>query len=262
MKPIRFTVASRRTLFSLISLTAISLFATPRVEHFGGIGANIAFINDTCRVVSAVEYEPADLAGLRAGDKIISVDGLGATGYSQGDVAGFIRGEAGSKVTLQIVRGDEIEEVVLWRARYIVRTLNSEKVSKRQPCLDSTLVSCRSYEEHIKEQLGAGSNARIFGDGHPLSEIAAEMKGSIKRFQSLEIDYSFSHPELQVSRCDKKSSIELTGQGSWYLALVGANGRTIWSSSGGSGTSVVQLPPEIVQKLPIAWCRVWQEGQR
>ena len=82
---------------------------------FQGIGTTISLKDDYVIIVSPFDGSPAQKAGLKNGDKIISVDGDDAKGWSTEKAALRIRGPEGSKVTLEIqsVDSDIIRSVVL-----------------------------------------------------------------------------------------------------------------------------------------------------
>ena len=72
--------------------------------EFSGVGVSLERINDQCRVVAPIAGTPADRAGILAGDVITKVDGLDVTSLSLDAVISRIKGEAGTKVTLTILR--------------------------------------------------------------------------------------------------------------------------------------------------------------
>ncbi|MBI3984134.1 S41 family peptidase [Candidatus Microgenomates bacterium] len=72
---------------------------------FSGIGAEIAVKNEQLVIVAPLAGSPAEQAGLRAGDQIRAIDGEDTRGISVEAAVSQIRGEAGSLVTLTIVRG-------------------------------------------------------------------------------------------------------------------------------------------------------------
>ena len=75
--------------------------------EFEGIGAEIAIRDGFTTIVSPIDSSPAERAGLQAGDKIISVDGVEVIGESIDEVARKIRGPRGTEVTLLVVRAEE-----------------------------------------------------------------------------------------------------------------------------------------------------------
>lgn len=77
--------------------------------QFEGIGANVSS-NDKGQlvIIAALPDQPADKAGLRAGDIVLKVDGRDIAGLSVDDAVALIRGPKGSKVVLTIRRGDAV----------------------------------------------------------------------------------------------------------------------------------------------------------
>lgn len=72
---------------------------------FVGIGIIISESeNGEIVVVEPIEDSPASKAGVKAGDKIISVDGKSTIGLSTQDVVDLITGEAGTKVKIGVKR--------------------------------------------------------------------------------------------------------------------------------------------------------------
>lgn len=73
---------------------------------FDGIGVQFNILHDTVMVVAVITGGPSEKAGLRAGDKIVHVDGRNFTGESIDNqkVLTTLRGTRGSKVTVGIVR--------------------------------------------------------------------------------------------------------------------------------------------------------------
>lgn len=74
---------------------------------FGGIGAEIGKRNDILVVIAPLEDTPAKRAGLMAGDKILKINGESTDGLSVEQAVSKIRGEVGTKVVLNILRGND-----------------------------------------------------------------------------------------------------------------------------------------------------------
>jgi carboxyl-terminal processing protease len=71
---------------------------------YEGLGMQIDLREDTVTVVAPIEDTPAERVGLRAGDRIVAIDGKSTDGMSTEDASKLMRGTAGTKVTLRIVR--------------------------------------------------------------------------------------------------------------------------------------------------------------
>ncbi|MDP3025972.1 MAG: S41 family peptidase [candidate division Zixibacteria bacterium] len=76
---------------------------------YQGLGMTIEKKDKYIIIVSPMEGTPAFRMGLRAGDKIIEIDGKSAYGMSSEEASNLMRGPAGTKVTLKIKR-EGIEE--------------------------------------------------------------------------------------------------------------------------------------------------------
>ena len=60
--------------------------------------------NDTCIISDVLKNSPAEKAGLKAGDKIISVDGNNISGLSVSDISALTKGKNNTKVVISIYR--------------------------------------------------------------------------------------------------------------------------------------------------------------
>lgn len=74
---------------------------------FTGIGIEITIKDDVLTVVSPIEGTPAYKAGLKSGDKIISIEGESTKDMTMLDAVKRIRGDKGTQVKLTIVREGE-----------------------------------------------------------------------------------------------------------------------------------------------------------
>lgn len=72
--------------------------------QYGGIGARIGTINDEIIVTDPYEDFPAYNAGLRAGDKIIEIDGKAIKGYNTEEISQILRGQPGTDVEVKVER--------------------------------------------------------------------------------------------------------------------------------------------------------------
>ncbi|HEY6013715.1 MAG TPA: S41 family peptidase [Candidatus Limnocylindrales bacterium] len=71
-----------------------------------GIGVRIDTAPDGFPVVDKVfKGSPAEKAGLKTGDELTEVDGKNTAGHSLDDVAGWVRGEAGTTVRIEVRSG-------------------------------------------------------------------------------------------------------------------------------------------------------------
>lgn len=73
-------------------------------SQFYGIGVSILQHRDGVYVQSVIPNTPADKAGLRYGDRFLSVSGKDAKGWTSAEVSKNVRGERGTPVKIQIER--------------------------------------------------------------------------------------------------------------------------------------------------------------
>lgn len=78
--------------------------------QYGGIGAMIRKDGEYNVISEPYENFPAAKAGLRAGDKIISIDQKDVKGKSTQEMSDFLKGEPGSSFIMRILRPGETEE--------------------------------------------------------------------------------------------------------------------------------------------------------
>lgn len=82
----------------------------------GGIGAEISVRNGNITIIRVLKDNPAQAAGLAAGDTVLSVNDQTTTGLSVEQAVALIRGEAGTTVKLSIKRADTTKEFTITRA--------------------------------------------------------------------------------------------------------------------------------------------------
>ena len=83
---------------------------------FGGVGMEIGKRNDILTVIAPLKDTPAYQAGIKAGDKILKIDGKVTGGLSVEEAVNLIRGKKGTKVVLTISNnGSDPKEIELIR---------------------------------------------------------------------------------------------------------------------------------------------------
>lgn len=82
-------------------------FETETSGEFGGLGIEISIQNGILTIISPIEDAPAWEAGIKAGDKVIAVDGTSTKGMSLVEASQMMRGKKGSKIVLRVVRDNE-----------------------------------------------------------------------------------------------------------------------------------------------------------
>ena len=89
-----------------ISKEEVDRMNEPLQGNFEGIGISFNIHKDTLLVTSIISGGPSEKVGIRAGDRILQVDGknIAGTGIKNNDVFEMLRGEKGTTVELQVLR--------------------------------------------------------------------------------------------------------------------------------------------------------------
>lgn len=83
----------------------------PLVGKFEGVGIQFNIFEDTIMVTQTIAGGPSEKLGIRAGDRIVNIDGENVAGIkiTNRDVMDKLRGDKGTKVTVDILRRSEPE---------------------------------------------------------------------------------------------------------------------------------------------------------
>ncbi|HEX6070238.1 MAG TPA: S41 family peptidase [Longimicrobiaceae bacterium] len=89
---------------SFMSKKAYDDLRVQTTGEYGGLGIQIAERNGWITVISPLPGTPAERAGLKAGDRIVEVEGESTEGWSDEDAVQALRGRTGTPVTIKIGR--------------------------------------------------------------------------------------------------------------------------------------------------------------
>ena len=100
--------------------------------HFGGLGIIISIKDDQLTIISPIEDTPAYRAGIKAGDKIVEIDGKSTEGIGLDEAVNILRGEKGTEVTLGIKREniEELLEITIIRDIIEVKAVKEEVMGR------------------------------------------------------------------------------------------------------------------------------------
>mgnify|MGYP000236477807 CR=1 FL=1 len=98
--------------------------------NFVGIGIYMVknTEKDLVQVLSPIRESPAEKAGIKAGDLITKVNGVSYTADQMSEMANTIKGEEGSKVTIEVLRGEQILTFEVTREKVNTNPVYSEKL--------------------------------------------------------------------------------------------------------------------------------------
>ena len=108
-----------------ISAEELAAMAEPMEGNFEGIGVEFIIQRDTLIVVAAILGGPSEKAGLRAGDRILTVDSVAISGSNLTNqrVMELLKGPRNTTVVVGLDRADTIKHVLLRRDRIPIHSV-------------------------------------------------------------------------------------------------------------------------------------------
>ena len=94
-------------------------------SRFNGLGIEVSMKNGLPTVITAMEDTPAAKAGILSGDQILRINGISTERMDLQDAINVLRGPAGAKLTLTLLRPStkEIKEYTLQRAEIKIQSV-------------------------------------------------------------------------------------------------------------------------------------------
>lgn len=115
---------------------------------FEGVGMELGSKDNAIVVIAPIEDSPAEKSGIKAGDKLVSINGKDATTLSLGDAVKLIRGKAGTKVSLEVLRGAETTV----RKFEITRDVITVKTIKLTVEKDIAIINLNQFGENTNDE--------------------------------------------------------------------------------------------------------------
>jgi carboxyl-terminal processing protease len=99
-------------------------------SRFNGLGIEVSMKNGLPTVVTAMEDTPAAKAGILSGDQILRINGTSTDRMDLQDAINVLRGPAGAKVSMTLLRPStkEIKEYTLQRAEIKVQSVKGDRL--------------------------------------------------------------------------------------------------------------------------------------
>ena len=120
--------------------------------EFGGVGITISLRDNVLTVISPLAGTPAFNLGIRAGDRIMKIDGKDTHGYTLDEAVGKLRGKVGTDVTISIARTgvSELMDFTITRAKIVVHAVPySGMVTKDIGYIKLSSFSLKTREEVV-----------------------------------------------------------------------------------------------------------------
>ncbi len=106
-------------------------FSQDLAGSFSGIGAELGMKKELIVIIAPLPDSPAEKAGIKAGDKILSVDGADTAGWTLDEAVSKIRGVKGTAVKLKIWRdgSDKPQEITIVRDTIVIKSLTWKMIN-------------------------------------------------------------------------------------------------------------------------------------
>jgi carboxyl-terminal processing protease len=158
----------------------------PLKGNFEGVGIQFNIIRDTIYVVDAIAGGPSERIGIRAGDRVVSIDDeiVAGVGFKNSDVMKRLRGKKGTKVAVGILRKGELDLLDFSITRDKIPIYSVEASYMASPSVGYIKVSrfsattMREFREKLTSLQAAGMQHLILdlqGNGGGYLRTAIEM---------------------------------------------------------------------------------------
>ena len=107
--------------------------------------------SDDLIIISPIEGTPAFDAGIKARDKILSIDDISTEGMNIEDAVKLIRGQRGTKVKLEILRGSKSFFKILSREKIEIKSVSS-KVNQTKNGLSIGYVRIKQFNANASKE--------------------------------------------------------------------------------------------------------------
>ena len=120
---------------------------------FVGIGVYISPTSDddNITIIAPIDGSPAQKSGIKAGDKILKVDGKVVSAKNSDEAITMIKGKRGTEVELTIKRGEQILNIKVKRDEIVSKTVESKVLEDNIGYIKITSFSEHTNKEFEKE---------------------------------------------------------------------------------------------------------------
>jgi len=140
---------------------------------YSGIGVEVDEVAGALRVVTPIAGSPAARSGIRSGDQIIAVDGVAIEMASLQQTIGRLRGHAGSRVTVTVLRDDVVIEHEM--RRQIIRVAS---VYKQLLGPSSGYIRVSQFSDNTARELGRAVDDLQASSGGMLDGLVLDLRNN------------------------------------------------------------------------------------
>ena len=140
---------------------------------YSGIGVEVDEVGGVLRVVTPIAGSPAARSGIQSGDQIIAVDGVAIEMASLQQTVGRLRGHAGSRVTVTVLRDDVAIAHEMRRQVIRVASVHKELLA---PSLGYIRVS--QFSDNTARELGRAVDELQASSGGMLEGLVLDLRNN------------------------------------------------------------------------------------
>jgi carboxyl-terminal processing protease len=140
---------------------------------YSGIGVEVDEVDGALRVVTPIAGSPAARSGIQSGDQIVAVDGVAIEMASLQQTVGRLRGHAGSRVTVTVLRDDVAIEHDM--RRQIIRVAS---VYKQLLGPSSGYIRVSQFSDNTARELGRAVDDLQAASGGMLDGLVLDLRNN------------------------------------------------------------------------------------
>ena len=118
---------------SYMSPSVFNEMQTETSGEFGGLGIEVGMEAGVVKVISPIDNTPASIAGVKAGDYIVKIDGIQVQGKSLMEAVEIMRGPVGSEIEITVRRRGVKKALIFNITRKIIeiQSVKSKVIDKK-----------------------------------------------------------------------------------------------------------------------------------
>ena len=187
---------------------------------FFGIGVEFSILDDTLNVTNVLKDGPGFKAGLQTGDKFLNVSdsNVAGTNLNTDKVLKLLRGNRGTEVNIQFLRGRETKKVKITRDAIPLKSLDAAyMIDKTTGYIRLNKFSSQTYREFMEALMDLKKNGLqklvldLRGNGGGVLEEAVEIADEFLAGDKLITYTEGKHSPKKEYRCRREGQFETGG---------------------------------------------------
>ena len=195
--------------------------ATEQIKgEFAGVGVRFFIIRDTICVTNVIENSPSEKAGLKAGDKFISINGqkLSKIEVSNEKVMELLKGPEGTEVKAKLLRGNKVITKTIVRGRIPINSISSSYMLDQKTGFlkidQFSLTTVSEFRYAANELLKRGMKNMVLdlrNNGGGVLQAATDIADEFLKANKVIVSTRGEHSDEQVYRSTSRGMLENIG---------------------------------------------------